>query len=174
MRTTHKMAALTLTLGFVACSKSAERNAALPTEQRHETTAGRNLDLAPQPYKRMRFVSDIEQSKGGVGITPVKSGKRAKSPPTVAPSPIATLASQQFSTVSTPQAVVSQPSIVTASVSASVPAHMITSASEGEVIDHAGESGGGWLSGVSTHVVIRGGHAGDFSASSRNDGLLSA
>ena len=169
MRTEHKIVALTLAVALSACSKAPERSTGTAGDRQSAsaTTASKNLELAPTPYKRMRFVSDIEQSTGGVAMKPTKSAAHVAVARVTAPDPIARMASHQLSTVTTPEASAAQPSIVLASSPTAEPAHVMTASSEA-VIDHAGESNGsGWLSGA--HVVIRGGHVGDDKCDPRTD-----
>src|SRR3954468_20950511 len=67
MRTDFKVASLTLALALSACSRREEPTATLSDDLKRDlaaaTSATGDLATAPQSYKRMRFVSDVEMAK---------------------------------------------------------------------------------------------------------------
>src|SRR4030081_3053520 len=70
MRTTRNVAALSVALLLGACGRRQEQTAALSDDLKRDlaaaSLAGSDLATAPQSYRRMRFVSEIEQSRAGV------------------------------------------------------------------------------------------------------------
>ena len=199
MWTNGKVAALVLPLLLGACGTRQEQTTAISDDLKRDlaaaSTAGGELATPSQSYRRMRFVSDIEQSKAGV---PAKRPKRlhhstrsmASHQPTSASGTDASLASvgsmaaEAPEPVSTPEAPAAEPAIVIAQhPSPEATSAPTESGSDGTMGDHghggasAGSGGGGGglgglLGGIIGAVVIRGGHGGVDKCDPRTDGRI--
>jgi hypothetical protein len=191
MRTHWKVATFSLVLLLGACGKREERTAALPDDLRRDlttvTATGGELATAPRSFRRMRFVSDIEQSRTGVPAKrpkishhPVRqtasSQPAAHATTDVAPDPV-------VSTVSESPAPESPAPISTAvaqvpeapTVIAQQPSPEPASAPAGSTSEGVGDRGhggglGGLLGGIIGAVVIRGGHGGVDKCDPRTEG----
>ena len=177
MRTMHRLAAFALLVSLGACARKSEQ-AATASGNRSKAVASApkpNLEIAPQTYKRMRFVSDLEQTRGAVPIKQASASRLADRPArplarSIALDPVVSVASRQMATVTTVQVMAPQPAAVMASLPAPELARAPSAPSDGGGLDHAGESSdGGRFGGLSTHVVIRGGRAGDDKCDPRTD-----
>lgn len=177
MRIERKVTALTLVLVLSACDRGQQTaGVAGDTKKSVASAPLTSLDIAPQTYKRMRFVSELEQSGGGVAMKRANLPKRAgrvvsTAAKVMVPNPIVSMASHVVTTVSTFQSAAPQPAVVMASmVAPQAAAGLAMPTAEDSYIDHAGEnSGGGLFGGIATHVVIRGGRAGDGKCDPRTD-----
>ena len=175
MRTEYKVAALSLALLSVSCSKRPEPTASLPDDLKRDLAAAAiptgDLATAPTSYQRMRFVSDIERTRATVPAKRPKISQHhdrmvASHQPATNVDPIASMASQAPAPVSTPVAT-EEPTIVVAGRPAPPPS--ATQASQGD--EHGGGGGiGSVLGGIFSGVVIRGGHAGTDKCDPRTDG----
>jgi hypothetical protein len=186
MRTESKLAALSLLL-LGACSRRQEQTAGLTDDLKKDLAAvsapDGGLATAQRSYQRMRFVSDIEQSKAGV---PAKrpamahhhattSHHATKAPTTdVASQSVMSMESPAPAPVSTPSAAAPEPSVVIAQHPAPEPASAPAASPSDEGIGDRGRSGGGGLGGllggILAGVVIRGGHGGIDHCDPRTDG----
>ena len=183
MRTERKVAVFSLALLLAACGKRQEPTANLPDDLQKDLAAASAatspLASAPQSYQRMRFVSNIEQSRATV---PMSRPRISRHPDRMTAShhasvaandvtsdPVASMAAMSPAPASTPSALADDP-IVVAARPAPEP-----SAQSGSTAGSAGESGhggglGGLLGGIFSGVVIRGGHAGPDKCDPRTDG----
>ena len=175
MRTECKVAALSLALLSVSCSKRPEPTASLPDDLKRDlaaaATATSDLATAPTSYQRMRFVSDIERTRATVPAKRPKISQHHEQMVATHQSatnidPIASMASQAPAPVSTPVAPTEEPTIVVAGRPAPPPSS--TQASQPD--EHGGGGIGGLLGGIFSGVVIRGGHAGTDKCDPRTDG----
>ena len=177
MRTMHRLATFAMLVALGACAGKSEKAATASGNQSKAVASATksNLEIAPQTYKRMRFVSDLEQTRGAVPIKQASSSRLADRPartPARAPAldPVVSVASRQVATVATVEVMAPQPAVVMASLPAPELARAPSAPSDGGGLDHAGESSdGGMFGGMSTHVVIRGGRAGDGKCDPRTD-----
>ena len=187
MRTDWKIAVLSLPLVLGACVKRPEQTASLSDDLKRDiaaaSAAGGELAIAPQSFRRMRFVSDIEQSRTS---RPAKRPKVSHRPvrPTASPQPAAdeatdvasdevvAMASESPAPVSPSEAPAPAPAIVIAQRPSAEPAvAQAGPESEGNVGDRGGGGGlGGLLGGIIGAVVIRGGHGGVDKCDPRVDG----
>jgi hypothetical protein len=175
MRTYRNVTTLSLSLLLGACSGRQQQTADLPDDLRKDLAAasvGRNeLASAPQSQKRVRFVSDLEQWKGGAPKRAMASHhptrpmvhKAASAPTTdMATSPAIAVASE----ASAPTSIAVAPAPEPTAVIAASPSAEPSSAPAGSTSDSgAGDRGrgGGWgglLGGIIGTVVLRGGHGG--------------
>ena len=187
MRTESKVAAVWVVLLITACSKAPQQTSGLPDDLKRDLAAASapssDLATAPQGYRRMRFVSDLEQSKASVRASrPKVSLHRDRMAPShqatadattgVALDPVASMASAAPATVSTATAAAPEPSIVIAARPSPEPARSPAApASEGTAGENVHGGGlGGMLGGIIGAVVIRGGHAGPDKCDPRTDG----
>lgn len=204
MRTEWKVAALSLALLLGACGKRQEPTVSLSDDLKRDlaaaSPAGGDLTTAPQSYRRMRFVSDIEQSKAAVPAKrPTLSHHHVKptirrqpvseeSTTDVALDPVVRMASESPAPASTPEAPAPEPSIViahqpspepTSAPSGSTSGGRVGDGDYGGVGDggHGGVGGGdhggglgGLIGGIIGGVVIRGGHGGVDKCDPRTDG----
>lgn len=173
MRTDLRVLALPVAIALGACTTHDTATAA------KRPAASPDLAAVPQRYQRMRFVSDLEQAKAA---SPGAAAERSRQPEgprnrrsvasntvTTAPDPMAEMMSRAPVATVTAEA---QPPVliaVSAPSTAVVPAPMPADAGG---LDHGGGSIGDVLSGVGTHVVIRGGHAGTDKCDPRTDGRI--
>jgi hypothetical protein len=168
MRTECKVAALSLAVLLGACSKRPDQTAGLSDDLKKDLAAAsasnKDFAIVPQTYKRMRFVSDIEQTRATeLALRPKisRSSHRLAMQPTseAAPDPIVSMASHQLMTVSTTTSTAEAPVTIAARPAPEPTTVTAGSGSEGAVGDNNRGSGlGGLLGGIG--VVIRGGHAG--------------
>ena len=189
MRTNGNVAALSLAFLIGACGTRQEERAALPDDLARDlaiaSASGIALGVAPQSYQRMRFVSDIEQSRASVRarrpkvahatIHPAVSHRPADDLATdVAPDPV--VADVTESPAPEPVGITEAPLPEQSAVSiprpssepASGPAETVSEPGVGE----SGRGGGlgGLLGGIIGAVVIRGGHGGTDKCDPRTDG----
>jgi hypothetical protein len=177
MRTESKIAALSLALLFVGCSKRPEPTASLPDDLKRDLAAAAiptsDLATAPTSYQRMRFVSDIERTRASVPAKRPKISQHhermvAVRQPATQVDRIASMASTTPAPVSTPEAPSEEPSIVVVGARPAPPPSS-TQASQPE--EHGGGGGiGGLLGGIFSGAVIRGGRAGPDKCDPRTDG----
>ena len=176
---TQYTVAISLTILLGACSKRQEPTATVPDDLKKDlvaaSAASRDLATAPQSYQRMRFVSDVEQSKSSIVAEQPKVAQHAHHTTTVSvPDPIASMASHTPAPVSTPVASVPEPSItIAAALPATVPMSVPAGgpSADGAITDqgHGGGGLGGWLGGV---AVIRGGIGPRDKCDPRTDGRV--
>lgn len=181
MRSDTKVAALSLSVLLGACGTTDRPAAARPDDvtPAPATATAPELVTAPQAYERMRFVSDIEQSRATQRA--MKPGvahqhHTASSVASVTSSEVATEAVATLASAPTPvltaEAPRSEPSVLVSARPAPEPqrSHGGPSA-DGDVLDHAGSGGGlgGLLGGNGGTVVIRGGRAGMGKCDPRTD-----
>jgi hypothetical protein len=186
MRTNWNVAALSLGLLAGACGRGQEQTARLPDDLKKDLAAASvtsgDLAIARPSYQRMRFVSDVEQWKGGApakhsamshhAIRPTARHRPASEPAGVAPTPVVSMASESPATVSTPAAAAPEAPTVIAQRPSPEPMNMPAgSTSEGNVSDGGHGGGlGGLLGGLIGAVVIRGGRGGVDHCDPRTDG----
>jgi hypothetical protein len=186
MRTNWNIAALSLALLLGACGRRQEQTAGLPDDLKKDLAAasvpGSDLALSRQSYQRMRFVSDIEQWKGGVpakgsamahhAVRSTARHRTATQPAVAAPNSVVSMASESPATVSTPAAPTPEPPTVIAQRPSPEPMNMPAgSTSEGTVGDGGHGGGlGGLLGGLIGAVIIRGGRGGVDHCDPRTDG----
>lgn len=186
MRTQFAVAAVSLSVLLSACSKGREQTPGIPEDLKRDLAAASlptsDLVTAPQGYKRMRFVSDIEQTRGSVkALRPVAAkrhehmmiSRRATTGNTTAaaPDPMATMAESGPSATATTTTMVAEPSIVLAARPAPTESSAPVGASpEGTIGDDHGRGIGSLIGGILAGVVIRGGAAGPDKCDPRSDG----
>jgi hypothetical protein len=187
MRTDWKVAALSLALVLAACGKRQDQAAALPDDLKKDLAAASassgDLAIAPQSYRRMRFVSDIEQSRASVPakrpkishhhdrMTASHQPAASEASTDVAAEPMVSMASESPAPVSTPSAPASEPTVVIAQRPSPEPASAPAGSSDSGVGDRGQGGGlGGLLGGIIGAVVIRGGHGGVDHCDPRTDG----
>jgi hypothetical protein len=186
MRTDWKVAVLSLALVLAACGRRQEQTPALSDDLKKDlaaaSVAGGDLAIAQQSYRRMRFVSDIEQSRASM---PAKRPKISHHPvqrtashqpaseaaTDLALDPVASMAAESPAPVSTPTAPAPEASIVIAQRPSPEPASSPAGSSDGGVGARGHGGGlGGLLGGIIGAVVIRGGHGGIDKCDPRTDG----
>ncbi|MFL5608133.1 MAG: hypothetical protein ACJ8AD_16900 [Gemmatimonadaceae bacterium] len=181
MRRHTTVAALSLTFVLGACGRP-RQDADLPADLKQDLAAasvgGGALAIAPQSRQPMRFVSDVEQWKGGSSIKLPKAARHpvrhlakpvAKESMDMGTAPVVAVASE--STTPEPIAAAPAPEPTSAIVPSSQPSsEHIGSGSEG--IGDRGRGGGlgGLLGGIIGSVVLRGGHGGIDKCDPRTDG----
>jgi hypothetical protein len=182
MRTECRVTVLSFAVLLGACSKPQEKTAGLPDDLKKDLAAASqstgDLTTAPATYKRMRFVSSIEQSRATVVAKRPKVSRNpdrmtvshhaSSEAADVAADPIASLASHAPQPISTPATQVSDAPVAVAVTPAAEPAHTpagITSTGT----EHSGGLGG-LLGGIFGGAVIRGGAAGPDKCDPRTDG----
>ena len=187
MRTDWKVTALSLALLLGACTSRPERTASLPADLEKDLAAaaatGGELATAPQRFQRMRFVSDIEQSRASVpakrprvshhAVHPTVSAQPAEEEASdVAPDPVVAAASEAPAPVSIPEAAAPEPAVVIAQHPSPEPAVVQAGATSDGSVGESGHGGGlgGLLGGIIGAVVIRGGHGGPDKCDPRRDG----
>jgi hypothetical protein len=181
MRRYTPVATLSLTFLFGACGRP-QRAADLSDDLKRDLAAasvgGGALAIAPQGRQPMRFVSDVEQWKGGSSIKlpklarhPVRHEAKpvAKESMDMGSAPVVAVASE--STTPEPIAAVPAPQPTVAIVPSSQPSSEPVDGGSGGVGDRG--RGGGWgglLGGIIGTVVLRGGHGGIDKCDPRTDG----
>lgn len=186
MRTFRTATAALSLLLIGACDRSPDQKASLPDDLKRDLAAasapGGDLAIAPQSYRRMRFVSDIEQAKTSTPARRPKVSHHAV-PPTIRPSPASdeatTTADDAVGATTTEAAAPApvtespepQPAVAVAQQPAPEPVAQATSESGPSVGDQGHGGGlGGLLGGIIGAVVIRGGHGGVDKCDPRYDG----
>jgi|GEM_PF-3863601 len=185
MRFRFAVAALSLTILGSACSKGHEQAAGVPDDLKRDLAAASvptsDLATAPQGYKRMRFVSDIEQTRGTtLALHPVPSmrhehmliSRRSTSGITtdVAPDPMASLAAAMPAPTATATSSAAIPSVeISARPAPTASSAPVGDAQDGTVGDSHGRGIGSVLAGILGGVVIRGGPAGSDKCDPRTD-----
>src|SRR5258708_7107247 len=129
MRTERTVAILSLALlGVGACGKRQDRSAALSDDLKRDLAAASatssELAIAPANYQRMRFVSDIEQSRATVRmqrpkVTHHSNRMTAANSPVgtetdAAPDAMSAMASHAPAPVSTPELPANEPIVIAA------------------------------------------------------------
>src|ERR1700737_646165 len=187
MRTEYKVAALSLAFLAGACSKRQDQATALTDDLKKDlaTASASSGDLVtvPKSYQRMRFVSDIEQSRASVPMQRPKISHHhdrmtashqpaaAEATTDVALDAVASMSSHSAVPASTIPSTVAEPSIVVAARPAPPPASAAAGSSSDVVATDQGHGGlGGLLGGIIGSVVIRGGHVGPDKCDPRTDG----
>jgi hypothetical protein len=173
----------TLSLAFLlgACGRP-QQSSAVPDDLKHDLEAasvgGGALAIAPQSRQPMRFVSDVEQWKGGSSIKLPKAARHparhevrpvAKESMDMGSAPVVAVASE--STAPEPIAAVPAPEPTVAIVPSSQPSSAPVNGGSDGVGDRG--RGGGWggvLGGIIGSVVLRGGHGGIDKCDPRTDG----
>lgn len=191
MRTDRHLAALSLALALGACSTRQDQTATLPDDLKKDlavaSSPASDLATAPRNYQRMRFVSGIEQWRGGAPAKRPKTTRhltrsaRVQEPVSaaaaadIAPDPVASMVAESPAPVSTPEAV-SEPAVVVTrgpiAEPSNAPAPSSEGAGDGGRIQRRGGGGGlgGLLGGIIGAVVIRGGHSGLDPCDPKTDG----
>lgn len=185
MRTRLAVAALSLTIVIPACSKGHEQAAGLPDDLKRDLAAASvptsDLASAPQGYKRMRFVSDIEQTRGTVVALRAVPSRRHEhmllshrstsgTATKIAPDPMASLAAAMPSPTATATSSTIMPSVeVAARPAPTASPAPVGDAQDGTVGDSHGRGIGSVLAGILGGVVIRGGPAGSDKCDPRTD-----
>ena len=186
MRSGYAVAALSLFALSGACSKREEPIAGLPDDLKKDLAAASapGLATAPQSYKRMRFVSDIEQSRATQRAPRPKAAHDHHMAPNESPSAetsadvaadaVSAMAPAAPSVVATTEAPAPEPSVVIAARPVpEPPSGHGPSSSEGDILDHAGSGGiGSIIGGIIGTAVIRGGRAGVDKCDPRTDGRM--
>ena len=187
MRTDRTVVAISLSLLLAACGKQDQPTAGLPDDLSKDLAAASEsataLVTAPQSYKRMRFVSDIEQSRATERAAKPKSAHDmhhmvSSSQPASettnesATDAVATMAAAAPSPVPTSEQPAPEQSVVVAARPApEAPSARGGPSSDGDVLDHAGSGGiGGILAGIAGAAVLRGGPASVRKCDPRSDG----
>ena len=185
MRTRFVVTALSLAILLASCSKGHEPAAGIPDDLKRDLVAAAvptsDLAIAPMGYKRMRFVSDIEQTRGTtIAIRQVPSrhhehmmvSRRSTSGTTtdVVPDPMASLAAAMPAPIATATSTATTPTVEVSVRPAPVasPAS-IGDSQDGTVGDSHGRGIGSVLAGILGGVVIRGGPAGSDKCDPRTD-----
>lgn len=159
MRSHYVLATISLAAALTACSKQQDATTAAQAKTPQASTASADLVAAPRPYERMRFVSEIEQSKSNVQMHSPEHARHA-SRSTVnrnaALSATREAIGSKLTSVSVPMSVASSsapsPSIAVATTQAAPPMTMPAAAASEVVGDH--QHG---LGGLVGSVMIRGG-----------------
>jgi hypothetical protein len=180
MRRHTTVATLSITFLLGACGRP-QQAADLPDDLKSDLAAasvgGGALTIAPQSRQSMRFVSDIEQWKGGSSIKlpkaahhPVRHAKPvAKESMDMGTAPVVAVASE--TTTPQPIAAVPAPEPTVAIVPSSQPSNEpVGSGSSGTGDRGHGGGLGGLLGGIIGSVVLRGGHGGIDKCDPRTDG----
>ena len=181
MRRYTTVATLSLTFALGACGRP-QQATDLPDDLKNDLAAasvgGGALTIAPQRRQPMRFVSDVEQWKGGSSVRLHKAARhpvRHEAKPVaddamdMGTAPVVTVASG--STIPQPIAAAPAPEPTTAIVPSSQPSSEPVGGGSDGVGDHG--RGGGWggiLGGIIGTVVLRGGHGGIDKCDTRTDG----
>jgi len=185
MRTDWKV--MTLSLGLLsACSERSKEPATITDDLKRDlavaSASGGDLATAPQSYRRVRFVSDIEQSRAAVPAkrpkplhhhaTATASAPAAKEALDVALDPVVSMASESPEPAVTPEAPAPAPAVVIAQAPAPDPIRSPSGPSSEGSMGDGGHGGGlgGLLGGIIGAVVIRGGHGGVDKCDPRTDG----
>jgi hypothetical protein len=184
MRTYRKVTTLSLSLLLGACSGRQQQTAELPDDLKKDlaaaSAAGNDLAIAPPSRRSVRFVSDIEQWKGGAPVKRAKASHhtvrptvhRAPAQPMMEAEPSVSVASAS----SAPAPITVAPAPEPASVIAATPSPEPSSAPVGSGSDgRTGDRGqgggiGGLLGGIIGTVVLRGGHGGIDKCDTRGEG----
>jgi hypothetical protein len=185
MRTRLAVAAFSLTLVISACSKGHEQPAGLPDDLKRDLAAASvptsDLAVAPQGYKRMRFVSDIEQTRGTVVALRAVPSRRHEhmlishrstsgTATDIAPDPMASLAAAMPAPTATASSSAITPSVeVSARPAPTASPAPVGDTQDGTVGDSHGRGIGSVLAGILGGVVIRGGPAGSDKCDPRTD-----
>lgn len=185
MRSGYAVAALSLFAFAGACSKREAPTAGLADDLTKDLAAASapGLATAPQSYKRMRFVSDIEQSRATQRAPRPKAAHdhrmaASKTPSSqttsdVAAEAVESMAPASPAAVATTEAPIPEPSVVVAALPAPEQRGGHGPSSDGEVLDHGGSGGiGAILGGIIGTAVIRGGRAGVDKCDPRTDGRM--
>ena len=154
MRKTGHGVALSLALVLCACDKPAEPSA-----------PAKDIVVAPQTYQRMRFVSDIEQSRASTPARRPKVARHAGRAVVAAPDPMHAMMMHAPVAMVTSTSTTPEPSVVVA-------AHAAPEAVTVPIGPTAEEGGGGigaMLGGLVGSAVIRGGRVGDGKCDPRTD-----
>ena len=159
MRTHYVVATLTLAAALTACNTQQDAPTTGQTEAPQPSIASPDLASVPRPYQRMRFVSEIEQSKRSAEAPSPEHARHvshsAPSHSNTARTTRAALASLVTSapvTVSVAASSAAVPSIAVASTQAAPPMTMPAAAVSDVIADH-----GHGLGGLVGSVMIRGG-----------------
>jgi hypothetical protein len=186
MRSGYAVAALSLFALAGACSKREEPIAGLPDDLKKDLASASvpGLATAPQRYQRMRFVSDIEQSRATQRAPRPKPAHDHHMAPSESPSAetnadvaaeaVSAMATAAPSVVATTEAPIPEPTVVIAARPVPEPPHGHgPSSTEGDILDHAGSGGiGSIIGGIIGTAVIRGGRAGVDKCDPRTDGRM--
>ncbi len=158
MRTHYVVISLSLAAALTACNKQDAPTAALAKSTQPAPAA--DLTVAPRPYQRMRFVSDIEQTKSNVQARSPEHARHANHAAAKHDALSATrvaLSSRVTSapvTMSVASSAAPAPSIAVAATQAAPPMAMPAGAGSEMIGDHSHGSG---LGGLVGSVMIRGG-----------------
>lgn len=179
--------AFSLAFALGACAAPPEPTAGLPDDLKRDlavaSAGGGEFAIAPQAFRPMRFVSDVEQAKASLPVKRPRVSRHAHRPATsplpaddetsdVAPDPDVVETSESPAPVPSPEAPIPEPTIVVAQLPSTAPASgPAESTSDGSVGDSDRGGGlGGLLGGIIGAVVIRGGHGGRDVCDPRRDG----
>ena len=170
MRTHYFVTSLALAATFTACNRQDAPTSAVVN--RAASSPAADLAIAPRPYQRMRFVSEIEQSRAAVQArSPGPARRVSHAAPnhdqlTATRAALSSLVASAPVSVSVASSATAAPSIAVAATQAAPP--MSTpAAAESEVIgDH---NHGGGVGGLIGSVVIRGGRGPNGKCDPRSD-----
>ncbi len=159
MRTHYLVATIALAAGLTACNRQHDAPTATRARTAQPSSATMDLASAPRPYQRMRFVSEIEQSKSSVQARSPEHARHAShtapnhtDAATVTRAAIASLVTNAPLPVAVAASSAPAPSIAVASTQAAPPLTMPAGAASEVVADR-----GHGLGGLVGSVMIRGG-----------------
>ncbi len=181
-------AALSLFLLISACGKHDEPTARMPADLAKDlaVASAPGLAVAPQSYTRMRFVSDVEQSRATDRAPKPKAAHQHHLAATETPAPnaatieaavaVAAMESAAPAPVLTAASPVAEQPVMVAARPAPEPQSGHGGggpSAEGDVLDHGGSGGGlvGILGGIAGTAVLRGGRVRD-KCDPRTDGRM--